>query len=195
MRVISGKYRGRRLKGPKGLELRPTGDRLKETLFNILHSRIPGSVVMDVFSGTGAIGVEAISRGAGRVVFVERNPKAIALIRQNLELCGIKDGFDVIQEDVFKALRSFARQNSHFDIIFFDPPYDWEPYHDLLKLTIKPELVSQQTSVVIEHRRKAALPDSGEGYQRYRIVRQGDSCLSFYKTCESENVRKYEGKP
>ena len=85
MRVISGKYRGRRLKGPRGMDLRPTGDRLKETLFNILKPRISGAVVLDVFSGTGSVGIEALSRGAGRVVFVERDPAAKSLIQQNLQ--------------------------------------------------------------------------------------------------------------
>jgi len=181
MRVISGKFRGRRLKGPKGVELRPTGDRLKETLFNILKPGIAGAVMLDVFSGTGAIGIEAISRGAGQVIFIERDSAAVDLIRHNLELCGIKEGFSIIQQDTFKALRSLARQGFQSDIIFFDPPYDWQPYSDLLKLVLKPELASRRTSAVMEHIRKSVLPDTGDGYHRYRLVRQGSSCLSFYR--------------
>ena len=181
MRVISGRYRGRRLKGPKGMDLRPTGDRLKETLFNILKPRISGAVVLDIFSGTGAIGIEALSRGADRVVFVERDPAAIDLIRQNLQTCGIENDFLIIREDVFTTLRSLARQDFKSDIIFFDPPYDWKHYTDLLKLAFKPELMSPDACVVIEHTRKATLPESGDRYSRYRIVRQGDNCLSFYR--------------
>jgi 16S rRNA (guanine966-N2)-methyltransferase len=189
MRVISGKYRGRRLKGPKGLELRPTGDRLKESLFDILKPRIGGATIMDVFSGTGSIGIEAISRGAGMVVFIEGDPSAVALIRHNLELCGIREGYTIIQEDAFKALRSLARREFRTDIIFLDPPYAWEPYEDLLKLALKPGIASGGTSVIVEHTRRVALPDSGDGYERYRVVRQGDSCLSFYrKTCERVKV-------
>jgi 16S rRNA (guanine966-N2)-methyltransferase len=181
MRVISGKYRGRRLKGPKGTELRPTGDRLKETLFNILKPQISGAVVLDVFSGTGAIGIEAISRGADRTVFIERDPSANALIQRNLEICGIEDGFSIIRQDAFAALRSLARQEFRADIIYLDPPYDWKPYSDLLKLAFKPELVSRHACVVIEHSRKAVLPETGEEYRRYRVVRHGDKCLSFYQ--------------
>jgi 16S rRNA (guanine(966)-N(2))-methyltransferase RsmD len=181
MRVISGRYRGRRLKGPKGATLRPTGDRLKETLFNILSPRIHGAVVFDIFSGTGAIGIEALSRGAGRAVFVDRDPAAGSLMRQNLELCAAEDEFLIIQEDVFTTLRSLARQGVRADIIFFDPPYDWKHYPDLLKLAFNPGIASAGTCVVIEHGRKAVLPESGDGYSRYRVVRQGDNCLSFYK--------------
>ena len=186
MRVISGEYRGRRLKGPKGMDLRPTGDRLKETLFNILKPRISGAVVFDIFSGTGAIGIEALSRGAGRVVFVERDSAANSLIRQNLQTCNVEGDYLIIQEDVFTTLRSLARRGFRADIIFFDPPYDWKHYTDLLKLTFKPELVSAYTCVVIEHGRRADLPESGEGYERYRLVRHGDNCLSFYKKKEQD---------
>jgi len=180
MRVISGRYRGRRLKGPKGTDLRPTGDRLKETLFNILNPSISGAVFFDFFSGTGSIGIEALSRGADRAIFVERDSAAVTLIRYNLRLCGIEEGFSIIQDDVFTTLRFLVREGNRADIIFFDPPYDWQYYNDLLKLVFLPDLVSLQTRVVIEHTRKADLPESGGGYRRYRIVRQGDSCLSLY---------------
>ena len=163
------------------MDLRPTGDRLKETLFNILQPLISDAVFIDIFSGSGAIGIEALSRGAGRVVFVERDPAANRLIRQNLQTCGVEDDFLIIQEDVFTTLRSLARRESGADIIFFDPPYDWKHYDDLLKLTFKPGLVSSGTCVVIEHGRKTDLPEAGDGYERYRVVRHGDNCLSFYR--------------
>jgi len=181
MRVISGRYRGRRLKGPKDFHLRPTGDRLKETLFNILAPRISGAVVFDIFSGTGAIGIEALSRGANRVIFVDRDPSANSLVLQNLQVCGVEADYVIIKEDVFTTLRSLARQKVPADIIFFDPPYDWQHYDDLLKLAFKPELASLETCVVLEHGRKAVLPESGDGFARYRTVRHGDNCLSFYR--------------
>lgn len=184
MRVISGTFRGRRLKGPRGLEVRPTGDRLKETLFNILAPRISGAVMVDVFSGTGAIGIEAISRGARRVLFVDRNPASIRLIGYNLRACGIEAGFEVIQEDAFKLLRSLAREGVQADIVFLDPPYDWLPYHDLLKLALKPGVLAPGGMAVIEHINKAVLPEKGDGYHRFREIRHGDSCLSFYQISE-----------
>jgi 16S rRNA (guanine966-N2)-methyltransferase len=181
MRVISGKFRGRKLKGPDGFELRPTGDRLKESLFNILGPRVTGAIVLDVFGGTGAIGIEGLSRGAREVVFIENAAAGCRLIRKNLDLCGIENGYRILQQDAFFALRSLARQGFKANIVFFDPPYEWKPYRDLLEIVFRRELLVQLSSVVIEHHRKACVPESGDGYRRSRVVRQGDHCLSFYE--------------
>ena len=180
MRVISGKFRSRKLQGPKGMELRPTGDRLKETLFDILGPNIGGAVMLDVFSGTGAIGIEGLSRSAGQVVFIENTLSACRLIQQNLGICGIDTGYRILQQDVFTAMRSLAREGFKAKIVFFDPPYNWKPYGDLLQITFQQELVSFPSHVVIEHHRKAVLPELGDGYVRSRIVCQGDHCLSFF---------------
>jgi 16S rRNA (guanine966-N2)-methyltransferase len=180
MRVISGKYRGRRLKGPDGIELRPTGDRLKESLFNILRPNIAGAIILDAFGGTGAIGIEALSRGAQEAVFIESSAAGCRLIRKNLELCRIQTGYRILQQDIFTSMRSLAREGFKANIVFLDPPYDWKPYGDLLKIIFGRDLLLHPSYIVIEHHRKASLPESGDGYRRYRIVRQGDHCLSFY---------------
>jgi 16S rRNA (guanine(966)-N(2))-methyltransferase RsmD len=181
MRVISGKYKGRRLFGPSGHELRPTGDRLKESLFNILRPFVNGAVVLDVFSGTGAIGIEAISLDAAEVVFVEKASAGCRLIRKNLEWCGIDTGYRILNQDVFGALRSLAREGFQANIVYFDPPYDWQPYGDLLKIIFQRDLLKDPAWVVVEHHRKAPLPESGDGYRRCRVVTQGDHALSFYE--------------
>jgi 16S rRNA (guanine(966)-N(2))-methyltransferase RsmD len=186
MRVISGKYRGRKLVGPSGTELRPTGDRLKESLFNILRPHIAGAIVLDAFGGTGAIGIEALSQGAHEAVFIESSAAGCRLIRKNLDLCGIQDGFRILQQDIFACMRSLARHGFKTNIAFFDPPYDWKPYGDLLKIVFGRELLSQPSIVVIEHHRKALLPESGDGRRRFRLVRQGDHCLSFYTVASSQ---------
>ncbi len=186
MRVISGTCKGRRLRGPEGLELRPTGDRLKESLFNILGTTVRGAVVMDAFGGTGAIGIEAISRDAEEVVFVENSASAYRLIQYNLRLCHIETRFRILQEDVFAAMRLLARQGFKMNIAFFDPPYDFKPYQDLLDIAFGRDLLSPGGLVVMEHHRKAVLPESGPGYGRTRIVRQGDHCLSFFKAADGE---------
>jgi 16S rRNA (guanine966-N2)-methyltransferase len=180
MRVISGRLRGRRLKGPEGLDTRPTGDRLKETLFNILGPNVREAIVLDVFGGSGAIGIEAISRGASQVICIEIAEAACRLIRHNLELCGIKAGYRIMKQDVFAALRLLGRQGFKANIIFFDPPYDFEPYNDLLDIAFTRSLLARPAHVVIEHHRKASLPESGNGYRRSRLLSQGDHCLSFY---------------
>jgi 16S rRNA (guanine966-N2)-methyltransferase len=181
MRIISGKYRGRKLLGPSGLDLRPTGDRLKESLFSIFGSGLDGAVVLDVFAGSGAIGIEALSRGARQAVFIESAASACRLIRRNAELCGIATGYRIVQQDVFKALRSLGREGFKANIVFFDPPYDFKPYGDLLEITFTRGLVAQKARVVIEHHRKADIPESGAAFRCSRIIRQGDHCLSFYE--------------
>jgi len=187
MRIIAGKYKGRKLNGPTGLELRPTGDRLKETLFNVFGPSVNGAIVLDVFGGSGAIGIEALSRGARQAVFIEIDAKACRLIRRNAELCGINSGYRIVQQDAFMALRALAREGFKASIVFFDPPYDFKPYGDLLEITFTRRLLSQSARVVIEHHRKSLLPESGKGYCRLRVIRQGDHCLSFYEEEKPQN--------
>jgi 16S rRNA (guanine966-N2)-methyltransferase len=184
MRVISGKLKGRKLKGPEGLELRPTGDRLKESLFNILGPRLAGVSMLDVFSGTGAIGIEALSRGASEAVFIESSEAAVRLIQKNLKTCGIGKGYRIVEQDAFTALRALARQGFKANIVFFDPPYDWKLYADLLGIVFSKNLLSPPSQVVIEHYRKAVLPVTGDGYRQSRVVSQGDHCLSFYEEAQ-----------
>jgi 16S rRNA (guanine(966)-N(2))-methyltransferase RsmD len=147
---------------------------------------VAGAVVLDAFAGAGAIGIEALSRGAKEVYFVESGASARRLIQHNLKLCGILHGCRIVEEDIFMALRSLARQGCKVDIAFFDPPYNWRPYQDLLDIAFKKGLVSNQANVVIEHHRKSKMPEAGDGYMRSRTVRQGDHCLSFYSFKEQQ---------
>jgi 16S rRNA (guanine966-N2)-methyltransferase len=180
MRVISGKYRGRRLQGPAGNQLRPTGDRLKETLFNILRPHLPGAVLLDAFAGTGAIGIESLSCGAREVLFIESSQEHCRIIRHNLERCGVTEGFRILAQDVFKSLRQLGREGWRFDLAFLDPPYDWGPYGDLLHLLFHAGVTGPQSLVIFEHHRSAILPDAGDGFSRGRVVIQGDKRLTFY---------------
>jgi 16S rRNA (guanine966-N2)-methyltransferase len=180
MRVISGKFRGRKLRSPRGFRLRPTSDRLKETLFDILGPAVSGTVFLDVFAGTGAVGLEALSRGSREVIFIESSGEAADLIRRNLELCGVTTAYRIIERDVFTALRALGRQGFRADTVFLDPPYEWQAYHDLLDNVFGAGLVDRQSRVIVEHHVKAALPGDAERFERTRIVRQSDKCLSFY---------------
>jgi 16S rRNA (guanine(966)-N(2))-methyltransferase RsmD len=180
MRIISGKLRGHKLRGPGALDLRPTSDRLKQTLFDILGARIAGSSFLDVFAGTGSVGLEALSRGALSVVYIESEPAAVRVIRQNLQLCGISGGARILRDDVFKALRGLAREGFQPDFVFFDPPYEWRPYEDLLEIVFRREMARPGTEAIIEHHKKAAIPEAAETFHRFRTVVQGDKCLSFY---------------
>lgn len=191
MRIIGGKFRSRRLKSLKGLSLRPTSDRLRETLFNILSPLIEGARFADLFAGTGAVGIEAISRGASFVLFVENHVPAVTIIRANLASLDAKNAAELAIFDVFSCLksRSAASTPQPFDIIFLDPPYAAaSEYKRVLGLLGGSPLVSAQTVVIAEHRKSFSLDEFYGKLQRFRHLQQGDAALSFYRQAEAEEV-------
>jgi 16S rRNA (guanine966-N2)-methyltransferase len=183
MRIIAGKYRGRNLKSPPSLQVRPTSDRLRETLFNVVAPRIRDSRFLDLCSGSGAIGIEALSRDAVHVTFVDRSRKMIGLVNANLKLCRIsQDDAQVVTSEAAEFLRAAAkRQTGPWDIIFFDPPYA-ENYLSVLGLvgSQADRLLTENGLLIVEHHHKNQLPDEIGDLQRTRILKQGDSALSFY---------------
>ncbi len=178
MRVIAGALRGRRLDSPTWEGLRPTSDRLRETLFNILAPRIGGARVVDGYAGTGAVGIEALSRGAAHVTFVDQDHRACALIRRNLVRCGIADGYAIIQATVLQAIDGL-RGEPAFDVILLDPPYATDTQDALQHVG---EIVKPDGVVVVERAWKSASPVAAGRLVRTREVRSGDSALTFY-TC------------
>ena len=187
MRVIAGAFRSRILKSLKGLALRPTSDRLRETLFNVLGPAVAGSRFLDLFAGTGAIGIEALSRGASEVAFVENHSPAASLIRRNLESLGIRKGATVLAMDALRGLEKLAsRQNQKvgglFDFVFLDPPYSAaKDYSRVLEFLGSGDLLASAGIVIAEHRRSLELPDEVGTVRRYRVLKQGDAALSFYR--------------
>jgi len=180
MRVIAGIYKGRRLKTFEGLHIRPTSDRLRETLFNVLAPRIEGARFVDICAGSGAIGIEALSRGAECVVFIESSRKAVSLISENLQHCGIKEGVRVVNREALSALKYFSQREMQFDIFFFDPPYDSEIHSPVLWHIAKNNLLAHDGIVVVEHRRQLPLAPNFDKLRPYREIIQGESCLTFY---------------
>jgi 16S rRNA (guanine(966)-N(2))-methyltransferase RsmD len=186
MRVIAGKYRGRRLRSLGGMDIRPTSDRLRETLFNILTAGNPdaleGTLWLDLFAGTGAVGIEALSRGARQVYFVETAPPAAKLIEQNLAGLGIDAGHDILRQDISDVLWRLRREHVAADVVFLDPPYRMQDaYARTLKALADSSLVWAMTLVVAEHEKKFDPgPDFGP-LRRIRKLVQGDSALSFYR--------------
>jgi len=185
MRIIAGKYRGRKLKSPPSLKTRPTSDRLRETLFSILAPRIDGARFLDLCAGSGAVGIEALSRGAAHVIFVDHSRKMYALIEANLKLLDAADDLaEVVSKGASEFLRKHAKNEAEpFDIVFFDPPYEAD-YDDVLNdLEQGAELLlAKEGVVIVEHSRKKNPNDEFGALKRYRLVKQGDSCLSFYAT-------------
>ncbi len=181
MRVIAGKYRGRNLKSPPSLEVRPTSDRLRETLFNVIAPRIDQVRFLDLCAGSGAIGIEALSRGAAHVTFVDRSRKMCGLVEANLDLCKIpEDETEVVQAEASDFL-SRKTDLKPWDVVFFDPPYA-NNYHKVLNSlgANASELLTPEGLVIIEHHHKNELPREVGHLQRTRVLKQGDSALSFY---------------
>ena len=186
MRVIAGIYRSRILKTLKGLALRPTSDKLRETLFNVLGPDLTGAHFVDLFAGTGAIGIEALSRGASEVVFIENHPPAATLIRRNLDSLGIHSGVTVLAVDALRGLAMLATRKMAaapaFDYIFLDPPYAAaKDYARVLEFLGSADLLAPGGLVVAEHRRNFDLPEEAGALRRFRVLKQGDAALSFYR--------------
>ncbi len=186
MRVIAGKYRSRVLKNFRGLKLRPTSDRLRETLFNVIGLSIEGARFIDVYAGTGAVGIEALSRGAAEVIFIEKHATAANLIRQNLDSLGITSGATLLAVDALRGLEMLQawRQSEPGDaaeIMFLDPPYaEAKEYESVLRFLGTAGLRAKDGRVIVEHRRNSNLPETVGNLHRIRLLRQGDATLSFY---------------
>ena len=175
MRIIAGLYKGRNLKSPPSLDVRPTSDRLRETLFNVIAPRIEDARFLDLCAGSGAVGIEALSRGASYTTFVDRSRRSCTLIESNLKLCRVpEEQWEIYCSEAYEFLK---QTDSRWDIIYFDPPYK----DDYLRTL---ELVGSRLNdlLIVEHHHKNKLPESIGMLQRNRILKQGDSALSFFRT-------------
>jgi 16S rRNA (guanine(966)-N(2))-methyltransferase RsmD len=197
VRIIAGSLRSRTLEAPAGLATRPTSDRLRETLFNVLAARTAGAAFLDLYAGSGAVGIEALSRGVARVEFVERAPAALKILRGNLERLGLRAGFRIHAAAVGAFLRRAAaaskpepqEMRERYEVVFLDPPYDAaEEYATTLGLLggTAAGLLAADAVVIAEHRKKQRLEDRYGSLERTRLLEQGDAALSFYTaSCSS----------
>jgi 16S rRNA (guanine(966)-N(2))-methyltransferase RsmD len=177
MRVTGGIGRGRRLKVPTGSRVRPTSDKVKQALFNILGDRVAGSAFLDLFAGAGGIGIEALSRGAGRVVFVDASRDSLNSIKQNLEQTGFGDRAEVV---LSKAASFLKKPSGPYDIVFLDPPYA-EETAPLLEQIAGARILKPDSILIAEHFKKQPSPERAGSLERYREARYGDTVLAFYK--------------
>jgi len=185
MRVIAGKYGSRPLASLKGLALRPTSDRLRETLFNILGAAIEGAVFVDAYAGTGAVGIEALSRGAAQAYFIEKHRAGVALIHKNLKSLDAERRAEVLTMDAVRGLEMLQARGLRADFVFADPPYDQiEESSRTLEFLGASEMLAEGARVIVEMRRsgkkRIELPERTGELRKIRVVEQGDAALTFY---------------
>ena len=185
MRVIAGEFRSRRLETPRGMATRPTSDKLRETLFNVLGASVAGAKFVDLYAGSGAVGIEAISRGAEFVWFAENAPPAVAAIRANLRALKIAGGYALEDRGAAKLLGSLGKNaRSGVNVVFLDPPYEAaEEYKRTMEFLGRhaAEMLVEDAVVIAEHARKQGLAEQFGGLKRFRVLEQGDAALSFYE--------------
>jgi len=182
MRIISGTYRGLRLRTLKGGNLRPTTDQLRETLFDVLGPKIQGATFLDAYAGTGAVGMEALSRGARDVVFIEHHRPASQLIRENLAALKIDSGYNLLTCAVLTGLERLERESEHFDVVFLDPPYEEiREYHHTMRQLARGPLLLPSSIVVVEHSKHVKLEETYLTLHQTRLLRHGDAQLAFYR--------------
>ena len=180
MRVIAGEFRSRRLKSLPGLETRPTPDRLRETLFNVLATQIDDCVFMDLYAGTGAVGIEALSRGARRCIFIEKNRAAVEVIRENVAALGLQS-----RAEVFTGKAATVLERARADIAFLDPPYELSKEYTASMLALDQ---SETALAIVQHASRFALEEAYGKLERYRTLKQGDNSLSFYRRISTSST-------
>lgn len=181
MRIISGQNRGQRIQTLKGAHLRPTSDQMRETLFDVLGPSVLDSTFLDAYAGSGAVGLEALSRGAKEVVFVEYHRAAMDLVRRNLAALKIEDGFYLMNTKVLTAIERLDEEGSRFDFVFLDPPYsEAREYHHVLRQLGRSHLLMPASLVIAEHSRHFFLEEKYSRLERTRSIRHGDTQLTFY---------------
>lgn len=187
MRVIAGTAKGRPLKSVPGREIRPTSDRVRESLFNVLTARVPGAAFLDLFAGSGAVGIEALSRGAASCVLVELVTSHLRIIEENLRTAGLSAGAEVIRRDARSAVHDLARRGRRFDLIFIDPPYGKGLVDEALQAIAAAGLLAPGGWIICEHHRKDLVPAVVPGVgaagssHKFRELIFGDTVLSFYE--------------
>ena len=179
MRIISGMSKGRKLVTPKSLSLRPTSDRVKESIFNILSEEIEGGVVLDLFAGTGNLGIEALSRGAKNVIFVEKGRHALGLIQRNLAQLGLGERSEVLPIDAIRAIGILKQRGKTFDVIFMDPPYEKGLVEKTLVKLRSHQIYDKDSILVVEHHRRELLPPIIHGWNLIRRREMGETVVSF----------------
>lgn len=186
MRVIAGDRKGMPLKAITGATTRPTTDKVKESLFNILGPFFDGGVVLDLFAGSGGLGIEALSRGMEHGVFIEKDSRAFQNLKENIEKCRFENITEVYRNDATRALKLLIKKDFKADLIFLDPPYAKHSYYELVSDILENGVIHTSGTIVCEHERKMELPEQILHFSRYRQEKYGDTLISFYRLNKKE---------
>ncbi len=182
IRIISGSAGGRKIKTPRGMEVRPTLDRVREAYFSIIGKQIEDSFFLDCCAGSGAVGIEALSRGAGRVTFIEQSKSVSRVIESNLVLLKFTSGHELLLMDIIKAIKVLSERSRKYDLIFFSPPYaDFELYNSFMESFRKGKILHDETILAVQHENKTPVKDEYSMLKRYRSAAYGQTILSFYR--------------
>ncbi|SFL58246.1 16S rRNA (guanine(966)-N(2))-methyltransferase RsmD [Salibacterium qingdaonense] len=184
MRVISGKYKGKPLRAVQGMKTRPTSDKVKEAVFQLIGPYFEGGAVLDLYAGTGGVGIEALSRGLNQAVFVDKHPRALKVIKQNLHQAGVKEETEVYRSEAERALTALTKRQRSFDYIFMDPPYADDPIPALLGIISEENLLRPNGIIICEHSSAAELPAHINRLEQQAVRRYGDTSISIYRTAE-----------
>ncbi len=194
MRIIAGISKGRKLVSPKDSSIRPTGDRVKEALFSMIDAHIPGSRVLDLFAGTGSLGLEALSRGAEFATFVENSRKCLEVLNKNIELAGFKAQSEVIHQDALKAAAAFGKNGRVFDIIFVDPPYMENLYEKVLSSIENYGIIRNGGLVVVEHPAAMAINEVKFRFTLVKSKKYGNTAINIYTWGDDHENSSISGK-
>lgn len=189
MRVIAGSVKGRKLKAPAGLHTRPITDMIKEALFNVWGPAIHDAAVLDLFAGSGSVGIEALSRGAEKSVFVDNDLHAVRIIKENLDVCGFATGYEIMRNDVFKVLENLHRHGQQFDLIYVDPPFSNEKiFHKVMTVLGESNVLKEDGILVIRTKKQKELADRFDHLERYRKNTYGESTLHYYCMTKEDSI-------
>jgi 16S rRNA (guanine966-N2)-methyltransferase len=182
MRVISGSAKGRSLKAVPGMSTRPTTDKVKEAIFSMIGPYFDGGIALDLFAGTGGLGIEALSRGMDKAIFIDIEKKSIETIQQNLTVSGLKEQAEVYRNDAERALKALAKRSIQFNLVFLDPPYRMKLTADLIGMMEQLGLLQNDTVIVVEHDSADTLPDLVGGLMQERRAEYGDTAVTIFKS-------------
>jgi 16S rRNA (guanine966-N2)-methyltransferase len=186
MRVISGICKGLPLKAVPGSNTRPTTDKVKESIFNMIGPYFDGGLVVDLFAGSGSLGIEALSRGMDTCIFIDKDAKAFQTINENLKKCHLEDQAEVFRIDATRALKALAKREVNIDLLFLDPPYQQTEYYNLAETMVKKELLSSHAIIMCEHEKTVDLPEKIHTFSLDRRETYGNTIISIYRMLKEE---------